>query len=248
MTPPPRRLPPTHEERVKVVIDRVAGGSDGGSTRFARPVPGLSAASSRSIPKLKGDGRFAPLGYGAFLQDPIPDNSLPVGTYATTEGAQAVAVGEGPTAHDSAVAVGYLAVAGNSITAGGVAVGFEPHATGDCAIAIGFNPVADDADAIAIGQDATVHAEAGIAIGKEASAQAYGLALGKGASANSDDAIAVGRDAYSANPGDLVLGTAVHTVVINTPVHTSAGAASGTYLPIRCGDGVIRLLPLYNLP
>lgn len=38
MTEPPRRLPITAEERLRTVVSRVAGGSDAGSTRFARPV------------------------------------------------------------------------------------------------------------------------------------------------------------------------------------------------------------------
>lgn len=52
----PRRFTPTHEERVAVVVSRVAGGSSAGSTRYARPVSGLDAAGARSIPAPKTSG------------------------------------------------------------------------------------------------------------------------------------------------------------------------------------------------
>ena len=284
MTEPPRRLPPTPEERVKTVVTRMAGGSDAGSTRFARPIPGASQATARSVPPLKTGDRYAPLGWGPGLLDPIPDKGLPVGSAATVEGIEGVAVGDGPTAFRAGVAVGFLAVAGSPVAAGAVAVGFNPQATADSAIAIGFNAAASDAAATAVGAGATVGAIAGIALGNNAEVDEgagcaiavgtgawansdglnavvlgrgafggglNGISIGYGAQVNAAGAVAIGADsaggaAQSSTADEIVLGTALHTVRVNTPLHTTAGSASGLFLPIRTADGVVHLLPLYN--
>lgn len=59
----PRRLPPTPEERLTVVVDRMLAGSNAGSTRFARPVPTSVAAMTRIV---------------ASSQQPMPVGANPV--------------------------------------------------------------------------------------------------------------------------------------------------------------------------
>lgn len=135
----------------------------------------------------------------------------------------------------------------------------------DHSLPAGPNAWTDDTEATAVGDDAQATASRGTTVGCQTraggvGASAYGfgaaadatdsLALGDGSRVDTpfDGGVAVGVDANVLTAYDIQLGTTLHTVSIWTPLHTSAGAATGTFLPVRLADGNIKLLPLYNLP
>lgn len=148
-----------------------------------------------------------------------------------------------------------LSAGGGTIPAGAIPAGATAMVGAPYSLAFGDSASTGEGAiaAIALGQEAFTEGLRSVAIGWTASTGGSGLvgdyatAIGPGALAVFDGTTAIGLDANVSFAGDISIGTDSNTVQISTPLHATAGPTTGKYLPIRAGDGVIYLLPLYFL-
>ena len=112
MTEPPRRRPPTEEERLKVIARRGVGGSDSGGTRFYRRVPEVSGGGIAVPPEPVGRAVLV-----AELCPTTPDTNQEVTTPVVDyrEGAYFEAAASGSFRVDAS---GYFSVRLREVTTG----------------------------------------------------------------------------------------------------------------------------------
>ena len=119
-------------------------------------------------------------------------NGVAIGNSATTNGSNAIAVGQESKATQN----------------NAVAVGRKAQATGDSAIAVGTDSKASGAsgEAIAVGANAT--GDRSVAIGNQGKAEGTeAVAIGKGAQATGDRAISIGQNSNTNKADTIALGT-----------------------------------------
>jgi hypothetical protein len=250
MTEPPRRLPPTPEERLKVNLQKMAPGADLGATRTAQPIAGAGAASMRSIapsaapsgsPVTVGDTTgftnavaiTATTGNGAGSTATASD-AVAIGDAADAAGGSSISVGRDSGALDDyAVAVGYFSKAAASAVSIGSGAGLGTGKTQDSAVCIGPGVYSQSARGIAIGDgarvvDATHDNISGIAIGTSAqvSESNSGIAIGDSSSAAGNYAMAIGGSAVASVIHALAVGQSAHaTGTSSTAVGENADAS-----------------------
>ena len=119
-------------------------------------------------------------------------NGVAIGNSATTNGSNAIAVGQESKATQN----------------NAVAVGRKAQATGDSAIAVGTDSKASGASAEAIGVGANATGDRSVAIGNQGKAEGTeAVAIGKGAQATGDRAISIGQNSNTNKADTIALGT-----------------------------------------
>lgn len=147
------------------------------------------------------------------------ENSIAIGTAATTGDHDAIAIGSGTEAAGNAIAIGNMA---NSSAAGaGIAIGGRSHAYYTNSVAIGGDAVAGGAfndQSVHDGSastKSTTRSRYATAIGVDAQAAAErSTAVGCGAYAEAENSTAIGNNAHATAANQIVLGTADSTVYI----------------------------------
>jgi hypothetical protein len=223
----PRRLPPSPEQRQRIINQARGGQSAGGSTRSARAVTQRQGAGQRYVPP--GAGNVI-TGTRDHTEDAFPQETA-VSITSTEDGA-----GNSFAARRS-VAIGWETVAGAEPNIAAVAIGYSAEATGDAAVAIGWSAEASGESAVAVGGAGNVQAlgDSATAVGSGAYAGAAEGATAIGSSTDVEDGAdfgtAVGANATVEHPGGLAVGSTP------TGIGSSAGAwAKGTKSVALGGD------------
>ncbi|MCA7981327.1 YadA-like family protein [Burkholderia cepacia] len=198
---------------------RVVPSTDSGSIAFGL---GASVALNGS----NGATTSGNIAFGTSASVGVADNAIAIGTGASSERSNGIAIGTGThnsfagiaiganssTGYDGQIAIGLGAIADPSAgTGGGVAIGQGSY-TGGNGAALGLNAYASG-QAVAVGPNAYTGYRA-IAVGQNATATADGsVAVGINSLATATNSTAIGFSANAAGTGSLVFGNGAHTNV-----------------------------------
>lgn len=157
MTEPPRRLPPSEAERLRVVVNRMAPGSAAGQTRSARPVAPNTRAAARTIAGSVSGASVDPVVIGT--------GASGAGSGDVAVGLNAAAANDSTAMGDSSTATGLQSFAANGTATGDGAIAMNGHAAGNNAVQAGSGGSAHNDDSVALGASATTFGDRAVALG-----------------------------------------------------------------------------------